>query len=131
MLKTFITLILLFLSLSALACNETGKPKITIGKEPENSSGCTLYQILYPKKYKGANLSSITLNTSEPEVKYYMDIMPHGNDKLWSSIICANDDWFKTGTLSLVYKTPKSKDGGIRGCFDWYEYDNLTKYIKR
>lgn len=129
--KTFITLILLFLSLSALACNETGKPKITIGKEPENSSGCTLYQILYPKDYDEAAPSSVSLITYEPELKFYMEIMPHGNPKLLSSIVCANDKWFEEASLRLVYKPVKSKDGSIRLCFDSYEYDDLTKYIKR
>lgn len=130
MLKTFTTLILLFLSLSALACNETGKPKITIGKEPENNSGCTLYQILYPKHYDGATPSSVSLITYKPELKFYMEIMPHGNPKLLSSIVCANDKWFEEASIRLVYKPGKSKDGSIRLCFDSYEYGSLSRYIK-
>lgn len=129
MLKTLTLIIVLFFSVSAFACNETSKPKLTLEKISENNSGCTFYYVVIPQVFNGTEAKEVVFSSKKPVMYFYLESLPDEKLNLAYSPICVKQSLLSKSELILYYQEPVGEDGGMRLCVDEYKYTNLTQYI--
>jgi len=74
--KTLTSIIVLFFSVSALACNETSKPKLTLEKISENNSDCTFYYVVIPRTFNGTEIKDVVFSSKKPVMHFYLESSP-------------------------------------------------------
>lgn len=129
MTKVLASLTLLLFPLSALACNETDKPKLILETISEHDSGCTSFYVITPNTFKGTEIESVFFSNENPAMQFRLEAAPDKESNLAYSVICVNQTLLNKSELILYYREPVGADGGMRLCLDEYKYTDLPQYV--